>query len=478
MIFTSFHFVFAFLLVAGGRRFLRHATVDKWFLLVASLCFYLSWSIPGVLLVLFLSGVDYHTGQAMGRTADPTRRKRLLMLSLLADLGSLAFFKYTNFLLDTVWWALNNAGWPMNRIHCDIALPPAISYFTFTSMAYVIDVYYERSPPCRNLRDYSLFITFFPKLLAGPIVRAGDFLPQLGLRGRARAIDIETGLAYFLLGAVKKLVISDQISAHINLIFSAPAQYDGFTLLQGLLGYAVQIYCDFSGYSDMAIGCARVLGFRLPENFRMPYGAVTISEFWRRWHITLSEWFRDYVFLPREMATRHYRSPTLRCAVNLVLTMLLCGLWHGASWSFVFWGGIHGLSMAVHKAWTVWNPLASLLKHRGCRFLWTALSRLLTLSVVVLAWVFFRAESFRGAGVYLVRMLSWSLEGTRLVSPHILASVAAVAFTHLVVAKDRNWPEEMPQKSMLARSLAYTCLVLLLVCLGATDAAPFIYAQF
>jgi alginate O-acetyltransferase complex protein AlgI len=422
--------------------------------------------------------MDYHIGRELGQTENPHSRKRLLVISLVANIGILGFFKYTNFVLESFWFGLITLGLDFGRPHYDIILPPAISYFTFASMSYIIDVYYERFSPCGSVLEYSVFVTFFPKLLAGPIVRAVNFLPQLEQQVRASAADIETGLVYFLIGAVKKLVISDQIAGNVNMIFSTPSQYDGFSLFQGLLGYAVQIYCDFSGYSDMAIGCALILGYRFPENFQMPYSAITITEFWRRWHITLSTWFRDYVFLPREMATRDYRNATLRSVVNMMLTMLLCGLWHGANWNFVIWGGIHGLALSIHKVWTDWNPLVLLERDTTFQFAWRCVSRLLTLAVVLLGWVFFRTESLGDAGIYLGRMLSWSHDGTRLVSPNIFPVVAAVFVTHLFINKDCNWVQEITQKSVAARIGAYTCLLLLLVSLGATNAAPFIYFQF
>src|SRR5205823_1422182 len=297
-------------------------------------------------------------------------------------------------------------------------------------------------------------------------------------RIRANATEIEAGASYFLLGAVKKLVISDQISSSVNVIFLAPAQYDGLTLLLGVLGYAVQIYCDFSGYSDMAIGCALILGFKFPENFQMPYSSRSITEFWRRWHITLSSWFRDYVFLPLEIARKNARNANLRIAISLVITMLLCGLWHGAGWTFVVWGGIHGVALAIHKGWTAWNPLGSLTDRRAFQFAWALFSRLLTLAIMLVAWVFFRAQSLTDAGSYLSRMLLWKHDGIRLISPYIVLAIMAVLLTHLLVNKDRNWAREIPERPIPLRITAYAALAILLSFFGATEAAPFIYFQF
>jgi alginate O-acetyltransferase complex protein AlgI len=276
---------------------------------------------------------------------------------------------------------------------------------------------------------------------------------------------------------VKKLVISDQIASPVNLIFSSPGQYDGLTLLLGAMGYAIQIYCDFAGYTDMAIGCALIIGIKLPENFKMPYSSVTITEFWRRWHITLSAWFRDYVFIPMEIARKNVRSATLRTTISLMATMLLCGLWHGAGWNFVIWGGIHGGALAVHRAWMTWNPLPELANRPVFRAAWTLFSRLLTLSIVLVAWIFFRAQSFADASMYLSRMLSWS-HGVRWISPYILLALAAVFFTHLLVNKDRNWAQELPERAVPIRITAYAALVVLLSFFGATSTVPFIYFQF
>jgi D-alanyl-lipoteichoic acid acyltransferase DltB (MBOAT superfamily) len=478
MNFTSFAFVAFYLFVLGACGLLRTFSAEKWFLLVTSIFFCLTAGVSCAILILFIALVDFSIGLRLGRTKDPVHRKRLLILSLLSSLGLLGFFKYTNFFLENLWFALGALGFQFPPIRLNITAPPGMSFFTFTSVSYIVAVYNRRLTPCGSLRDYLLFLSFFPKLLAGPIVRAVNFLPQLKQRVRPTGVDIETGFAYLLVGAVKKVVIADQVAGHVNLIFSAPAQFDGFTLLQGLLGFAVQIYCDFSGYSDMAVGLARLLGFQFPENFQMPFAAVTITEFWRRWHITMSNWFRDYLFYPMELARKQSRHPTFRTASDLTATMLVCGLWHGAGWNFVVWGGIHGLAMATQLVWRVWNPLVSLKDCRLFQLGWTFLSRVLTLGVVLLSFVYFRAESIANAGNYLNRLLSWSSDGTRMISPYILPAVAVVVLVHVLQNKDRNWPREIPTRSAVVRFLAYTCLLLLLVTLGATDNVPFIYFQF
>jgi alginate O-acetyltransferase complex protein AlgI len=448
--------------------------MEKWFLLAASYVFYMSWNVPCALLILFTSVIDYSVGVGLGQIEDQRKRKLLLVVSIVVNIGVLAFFKYTNFLLDNLWSGLTMLGFNVIHRQYDIILPVGISFFTFQSMTYTIETYRRNIRPAHSLRDFMLFVAFFPQLLAGPINRAVDLLPQFKAQLRVTARDIEVGLAQFGVGAVKKLVISDRIAPHVDLIFHAPGQYDAFTLLQGLLGYAVEIYCDFSGYSDMAIGSARMMGFRFMENFQMPYSAVNITEFWRRWHISLSSWFRDYLYIPLGGS----RKGEARTYVNLILTMLLCGLWHGASWNFVFWGGLHGVSLAIHKAWAALAPLSSLGNHSAFRFVGTLVSRLLTLGVVLLGWLFFRATSWPAAMEYLSRLMAWSQDGTRFVSPYIGPAVGIVFLTHLLIPKDENWVQEIPERLIPTRIAFYTALGLLIVCLGATDTAPFIYFRF
>jgi alginate O-acetyltransferase complex protein AlgI len=474
MIFTSFEFVAFFALVMLVRSCLRSFTAEKWFLLVASYVFYMSWSVPCAFLILATSLIDYGVGVGLGRIENQRKRKLLLVISIVANLGVLGFFKYTNFLLDNVSSTLSFLGFNATHWDLDILLPVGISFFTFQSMTYTIETYRGKIKPCHSPRDFLLFVAFFPQLLAGPINRAADLLPQFARRVRAAAVDFETGLLQFCLGAVKKLVISDQIAPQVDLIFNAPGSYDGFTLLQGAIGYGIQIYCDFSGYSDMAIGCARMMGFRFMENFQMPYSAVNITDFWRRWHISLSSWFRDFLYIP--LGGSH--KGNVRTYVNLIITMLLCGLWHGSSWNFVLWGGLHGASLAIHRIWKRWDPLGGSKLQPVSRLAVEAFSRLLTLGMVFVGWIFFRARSLPASMQCLSRIVTWSHTGTRVVSPYILAALAAVALVHLLINKDRNWSHEVPARPIPVRIGAFAALALLLCLFGATDSAPFIYFQF
>jgi len=475
MIFTSFEFVLFFAAVLLIRSYLRNFNVEKWFLLIASYLFYMSWSVPCAFLILLTSFVDYFVGVGLGRIKNQRKRKLLLIVSIVANLGVLGFFKYTNFFLGNMNWGLTELGFHVQPLYYDILLPVGISFFTFQSMTYTIETYRRNIPASHSPRDFLLFVAFFPQLLAGPINRAADLLPQFASRVRATAEEFEAGLAQFALGAVKKLVISDQIAPNVDMIFANPGDYDGLTLLQGAMGYALQIYCDFSGYSDMAIGCARMMGFRFMENFQMPYSALSITEFWQRWHISLSSWFRDYLYIP----LGGNRKGMERTYINLMLTMLLCGLWHGASWNFVFWGGLHGVALATHKAWKCWTPFVVLLNNRPAfRIVWSVVSRFLTLSVVLVGWIFFRAQNWDIAWLYLNRMTTWTQDGTQVISPYILPALVAVVVAHLLIHKDSNWAEEISQRRVPIRIIYYTSLILCITSLGASDSAPFIYFQF
>ena len=472
MIFTSFEFVAFFAVLLLLRGLLKSFNAEKWLLLIASWLFYMSWNPPFVLLLIFTSALDFYVGRWLESAASQRTRRLLLTASLVANLGILAYFKYTNFFLETWHGLLGSAGITFHPVVLNIILPAGISFFTFQSMSYTIDVYRREIPACKSLRDFLLFVAFFPQLVAGPIVRAADFLPQLRERRRAAWKDVESGLALFAIGAIKKLVISDQIAGHIDLVFSRPGAYDAPSLLLAAIGFGVQIYCDFSGYSDMAIGCARMMGYEFCLNFRMPYSAVSVTEFWRRWHISLSTWLRDYLYLS---LGGNRRSPA-RTHINLMLTMLLGGLWHGASWNFVIWGGLHGVALIVHKIWR-W-----MLGKKAEAFDSSRLGSLagwaLTMALVLAGWIFFRAAGLGNATTMLSRILTWDAGGVRLLSPQIFMALAMVAGAHLCVSKNGNWVAWIVERPMPVRVAAYTVMLMAILSLGARESAPFIYFQF
>jgi alginate O-acetyltransferase complex protein AlgI len=392
MLFPTFQFLIFFAVVFPiywkiGRHRLRLG-----FLLLASCVFYMSFQPWLILLILFSASVDYLAAQAIETSPSPARRKLLLIGSIGVNLSLLAFFKYVNFFLKTADGFLGLFKIEWTHTPLDLALPLGISFYTFETISYIVDVYCGRTRAVRNPLDYALFIMFFPHLVAGPIVRPRDFLPQLEREKRFSWERSYLGMRLFLLGFFKKAVIADHLAKVVDPVFKQPGDYGSAAIWLGVLGYAVQIYCDFSGYSEMALGLAHSLGFKLPLNFHYPYLAANPVEFWRRWHISLSTWLRDYLYIPLG-GNKHGVGRTY---ANLILVMLLGGLWHGASWTFVAWGLYHGVWLALHRAVPWPRKLAS----PALRPLCIAT----TFVLVCVGWVFFRAQTFGDAGIMLTRM--------------------------------------------------------------------------
>lgn len=379
-----------------SRVWSAHAA--KAWLVLASIFFYGYWNPVYVPLFLLSIAVNYTLGSALTRTPfQGHSRKPLLVLGLVFNLGLLGYYKYANFFVET----LNQvAGAGFNVVN--VILPLAISFYTFQQIAYLVDAYLDESKRY-NLVDYSLFVLFFPQLIAGPIVHPQEVLPQFARASyRFRQDDFAVGLTLFLLGLFKKVLIADSVARFATPVFGAAAGGAELSLIEawgGALAYTLQLYFDFSGYSDMAIGLGRMFGIKLPLNFNSPYKATNIVDFWRRWHITLSRWLREYLYIPlggnrQGMARRH---------ANLMLTMLLGGLWHGAGWTFIFWGGLHGFYLIVNHSWQAFGRRTGFTAHLNN--VWgRGLSRALTFFAVVVGWVFFRAESWGAATAVLQGM--------------------------------------------------------------------------
>jgi D-alanyl-lipoteichoic acid acyltransferase DltB (MBOAT superfamily) len=446
------------------------------FLLVLSYYFYASWNWRYLPLIFGSSTVDFFLARSIAREERPHARRVMLALTVALNLGFLGFFKYWNFALENarlVAALLHGAAPPPVNDALKVLLPPVgISFFTFESMSYVIDVYRGELRPHRSYLRYLLFVAFFPHLVAGPIVRPRDLLPQLERRpSLTRAMG---GEALFLvaLGLVKKLVISDQLAQNlVDRVFERPENFSALEVLAGVYGYAVQIYCDFSGYTDIAIGSALLLGVRFPKNFDSPYKAQNLADFWRRWHISLSTWLRDYLYIPlggnRGSSWATYR--------NLMITMVLGGLWHGASWTFVFWGFLHGLGLGVTRAWertkkkgagAKANPVAG------------ALGTLLTFHYVCLAWIFFRAPTFKQATLILKQLATLTTFRPNL-PPVVVALLTVGLFAHYtpesVYERARRTFTELP--APLQGALLFGVAVLLHEA-ASTAAVPFVYFQF
>ena len=344
MVFNSVIF-FVFVGLFFPIYFATKGRVRLWVMLAASYIFYGAWDWRFLSLILVSTCIDYFLGLALDEEGNEARRKRLLQLSLLANLGFLAFFKYFNFFIESATLGLRGAGYDGSLSTLNIILPVGISFYTFQSMSYSIDVYRRQIPVERDFVRFATFIAFFPQLVAGPIVRASDFLHQFGEDKRFEWSRFNVGLGQVIWGFFKKVAIADAIAPVVDQCFADPELYGGIYLAIGVVFYSFQIYCDFSGYSDIAIGLARIMGFDFPRNFNKPYFSQNFSEFWQRWHISLSGWLRDYLYIPLG-GSRGSKWFTWR---NLMITMLLGGLWHGAAWVFVLWGFLHGSYQVVGR---------------------------------------------------------------------------------------------------------------------------------
>ncbi|HVU04474.1 MAG TPA: MBOAT family protein [Polyangiaceae bacterium] len=451
----------------------RYRKVRILFLLGASYAFYAHFSVKFLPLVFASSTIDWLLGNRIARAPTDASRKRWLSVTVVTNLGVLAVFKYLDFGLETARSVLSAFGFHPPALALHVALPVGISFFTFESMSYVIDVYRKDIEPHASYLEYLTFVAFFPHLVAGPIVRPRDLLPQLAAPARFEEDAASEALFLVALGLVKKIAIGDYLAVNlVDRVFDAPAQYSALECYAAVLGYAVQIYCDFSGYTDIAIGSARLLGVRFPKNFDAPYKAVNVQDFWRRWHISLSTWLRDYLYVP----LGGNRKGPARTYVNLLLTMLLGGLWHGANWTFVVWGGLHGGALAVTRA------LSRRRERLGIAETSSVAARLLygvlTFHFVCFAWIFFRADTFRGARAVLATLATGTTFHPNLPLP-VLGVLALGLGSHFVpeawYARSRSGFAGLPAVAQGA------CLVLAAAFIREMESAevvPFVYFQF
>lgn len=444
-------------------------------LVAASYLFYAAWNPPFVLLLVISTLADWVAARRIHQAKSIGARRGWLALSLSVNLGLLGFFKYSAFLVTTFAGALGAIGLRYSPPELDIVLPIGISFYTFQTLSYTLDVYRRKLEPWGSLVDYALYVTFFPQLVAGPIVRARDFLPQCSRPRRATLDGLAWGLALLVLGLFQKSVIADSILARpAEGLFDGTGQPGALDAWVGALAFSGQIFCDFAGYSTCAIGVALCLGFALPDNFHAPYAAIGFSDFWHRWHITLSTWLRDYLYI----SLGGSRGGTARTGVNLLITMFLGGLWHGAAWTFVAWGLLHGLYLVAERyakaafgAWKVWaTPPGRLLLG------------LLTFALVTVAWVFFRSPSFERAFVVLSALAGLSTEAPSPPSQSILGlsltlgTVAAIVAAHWFL-RDRTLPRVVRRAPWPVTALALGGMLAAIVLTPGQDQA-FIYFQF
>jgi alginate O-acetyltransferase complex protein AlgI len=397
MIFTQVAFFVFFAITLATFWALRRERARRIWLLVASYYFYGYWDYRFLGLIFACTVLDYVVGLTLARVEKQAHRRLLIATSLCMNLGLLGFFKYYNFFAGAGVELFRSLGIPVREATLEIVLPVGISFFTFQSMSYTIDVYRRVLEPRRNFLDFAAFIAFFPQLVAGPIVRAKTFLPQFDTPRVFENVDVRRALCLFLSGYFKKACIADNVAAAIDPIFADPIAYQAGDRVLGAILYSVQIYCDFSGYTDMAIACAALFGYELTKNFDAPYFSRNLREFWQRWHISLSTWLRDYLYIP----LGGNRGGVWRASRNLMLTMLLGGLWHGANWTFIVWGFLHGLGLAVHRLWTARIGGPGSVLGRAPRVS-NVLSTAFTFAFVALCFTIFRCKDIGTARDYLL----------------------------------------------------------------------------
>lgn len=467
MMFSSFQFLGFFLVVlALLQAFRDNEKAKRVILLGASYYFYASWDWRFLSMLIGITVMDYLFARVIHRSEDERRRKSIIILSVCMNLIVLGFFKYFNFFIDSASAVLGPLGFHLKTL--EIILPLGVSFITFQSMTYTIDVYRRKMEPCTDFLKFAMYMTFFPHLIAGPITRAKDFLPQLEKPILIRRSNLMLGGQIFLIGLVKKLLIADNLAYYVDFVYANPNAFDASSMWMATIAYSIQIFADFSGYTDMAIGLARCMGFTLPENFRMPYLSLNITDFWRRWHISLSSWLRDYLYISLG-GNRHGQWKTYR---NNMLTMILGGLWHGASWNFVIWGFMHGLALAVHKAFGAKVKI-------GDDFFGKTLSWLMTYLWVVFAWVFFRAATLEDALIIVKRMFQPFHDGIHYVYlPFMYVILPVVIISHILgdrlgVGNRFVFPQLTPRGAFVI-----TFALLALLFFAPLNSSPFVYFQF
>ncbi len=488
LIFSSGLFLFLFFIfLIGYVSLIKLQRARIIYVILFSLFFYYKSSGLWFALLIFTATSDFIIARRINAQRSMIARKFLLALSVIINLGMLSYFKYFNFLIEIFIYIVDSAKSFVDASYVpvaapdayDIFLPVGISFFTFQSMSYVIDVYRKHIPLLNNWFDYLFYVSFFPQLVAGPIVRAKEFIPQIYKPVHIDKVLMGEALFLIICGLFKKVVISDYISLNfVDRIFDAPLLYSGFENLLGIYGYALQIYCDFSGYSDMAIGIALLLGFRFNINFDAPYKSASITEFWRRWHISLSSWLKDYLYI----SLGGNRKGKLRTYINLFLTMLLGGLWHGASLRFIIWGALHGVALAFHK---VAMSLIPSLKTSGKEMSAPirALSVFITFNFVCFAWIFFRAGSMQTVYEMLSQIaVNFHPE----LIPEVLSGYKSILFLmiggyilHLIPGNiDEYFRNKLTSMNVVTQSLIVALLVFIVYQVKTAGVQPFIYFQF
>jgi len=471
VVFNSLTFVVFFAIVLGLFSLPASWRVRKTILLVASYLFYAAWNPPFIILLWISTVVDWWAANRIDQATTPWRRRAWMSVSVTANLGMLGWFKYGNFFLENFQHLAALAGVQYQPPQYDIVLPVGISFYTFATMSYTLDVYLRRAKPTNSLLDFSLFVTFFPHLVAGPIMRPTELVPQFEKEQRATPDHLRWGLALMTLGLFQKVVLADGfLAVPAEQVFDGTKVPGALDAWLGTLAFSGQIFCDFAGYSTTAIGAALCMGFKMPDNFRFPYAAVGFSDFWRRWHITLSSWLRDYLYIPLG-GNRHGEGRTY---FALMMTMLLGGLWHGANWTFVVWGGLHGLYLSVERV--LRKVFAG---YRPGPFVFLLLG-LLTYALVNITWVFFRASTFDKAWLVLKGMFGLNASPEPILAAVHLMTVSVIVLG-IVIAhwcmRARTLESLVSSSPRLAVAAVWAVMAFAVIIEQGTGSA-FIYFQF
>lgn len=473
MLFPTVEYALFFLLVFGASWSLaKYLEWQKVFLLVASYIFYGFWNWAFVQLLVYISLFAGIVAQQIQKNEhDQKIKKRWLVFGIVVCLSVLAFYKYTTFLIVSFFDIWSLWGTPPAVDLESRGLPLGISFFVFHAISLLMDVYRGKLKSRLEIGDALLYVAFFPQLIAGPILRASYFIPQLKKPRNPQHIRTNGALMLIVMGLFKKVVVANTMAGVVDPVFASPASYSGADMLFATYCYSAQIYCDFSGYTDIAIGCAMLLGFRFPKNFNSPYKSASPQEFWRRWHITLSTWLRDYLYIPLGGG----RKGRARMLLNLMITMLLGGLWHGANWTFVVWGGLHGFYLVVHRLWSdlKWPKLQSIRKTTA----WRWIGRILMFHALSLSWIFFRSPSFEIAFECLGRVFEWG--GVTLLTVPVITMLSLGVFGQYMPKKCLGGIEWLLAKTPLfVRGMILAVAIFVIDLLGPTGIAPFIYFNF
>ncbi len=475
MLFNSFQFVFFFIIVS--TLFYAMPFKFRWLLLLTASCYFYMVYIPVYILILaFTITIDYFVGLFL-ETASVRYKKLLLVISIISNIGILGFFKYYNFFTENISFLINHLGYKAKLSSFSLILPIGLSFHTFQALSYIIEVYRGNQKAEKHFGIYALYVMFFPQLVAGPIERPQNILYQFYEKKVFDPDGISSGLKLMLRGFFKKLVIADRLAIYVNAVYNHPASNNGKSLIVATFFFAFQIYCDFSGYSDIAIGAAKVLGFKLVTNFNNPYLSRNVSEFWKRWHISLTTWFRDYLYIPLGGS----RVSTAKVYLNILLVFLISGLWHGASWNFILWGGLNGLYLIflkiTRKFWPLFYRITYLEK---IAWLKISLQMVVTTIFVCFSWVFFRANTMTDSFLIFKRMtlLKGELFAGGYTLQYCFLGIFILLLYEIKVEYFKKTFNLFNNSNYLIRNCSFALVIVAIIMLGVFDGGQFIYFQF